>query len=211
MADLTFYTNPQSRGQIIRWMLEEVGQPYETQVLGYGTTMKSPDYLTINPMGKVPAIRHANKVVTEVAAICCYLADAFPEAGLAPPPSERADYYRWMFFTAGPVEAAFSNKAMGWTPPPEREAMFGYGNYERTVDTLEKAVSRGDYIAADHFTAADLFIGSHIGFMLRFGQLEPRPAFTDYVERLTSRPAAKRAREIDEKLIAQAEAQKESQ
>ena len=205
MTDLIFYTNPQSRGQIIRWMLEEVGEPYETKVLGYGTTMKAPEYLALNPMGKVPAIRHDGKVVTEVAAICCYLADAFPQAGLAPDPKDRADYYRWMFFTAGPVEAAFSNKAMGWSPPAEREAMFGYGNYDRTIDTLEKAVTGREYIAANHFTAADLFVGSHIGFMLRFGQLEPRPAFTDYVERVTGRPAAKRARQIDEELIAQAQ------
>ena len=207
MADLVFYTNPQSRGQIIRWMLEEVGQPYETEILGYGTTMKSPDYLAINPMGKVPAIAHKGRVVTEVAAICCYLADAFPDSGLAPPVGERADYYRWMFFTAGPVEAAFSNKAMGWEPPADRQAMFGYGNYDRAVDTLEKAVSGRDFIAADHFTAADLFVGSHIGFMLRFGQLEPRPAFTDYVARVTGRPAAKRAREIDEALIAEMQQQ----
>ena len=117
MADtLTFYTNPMSRGRIIRWMLEEVGQPYDTEILGYGTSMKAEPYLKINPMGKVPAIVHKGKVVTEVAAICCYLADAFPEARLAPRPDDRADYYRWVFFTSGPVEAAFSNKAAGWEP-----------------------------------------------------------------------------------------------
>ena len=114
MAELTFYTNPMSRGQTIRWMLEEVGEPYDTEILDYGTTMKAEPYLAINPMGKVPAIRHDGKVVTEVAAICCYLADAFPAAGLAPDPADRADYYRWMFFTSGPVEAAFTAKAMGW-------------------------------------------------------------------------------------------------
>ena len=114
MADLIFYTNPMSRGQTIRWMLEEIGQPYDTEILDFGSTLKQEPYLSINPMGKVPAIKHRGKVVTEVAAICCYLADAFPEAGLAPDPKDRADYYRWIFFTSGPVEAAFSNKSAGW-------------------------------------------------------------------------------------------------
>ena len=114
MADIIFYTNPMSRGQTARWMLEEIGQPYDTEVLTYGESMKAQPYLSINPMGKVPAIVHNGRVVTEVAAICCYLADAFPEAGLAPAPRDRADYYRWIFFTSGPVEAAFSNKAAGW-------------------------------------------------------------------------------------------------
>ncbi len=110
---LTLYTNPMSRGQTARWMLEEIGEPYETQILDYGTTMKAQAYLSINPMGKVPAIVHDGKVVTEVAAICCYLADAFPQAGLAPDPTDRADYYRWILFTAGPVEAAFTARSMG--------------------------------------------------------------------------------------------------
>src|SRR5579863_1352119 len=111
--DLVFYTNPMSRGRVIRWMLEEVGQPYRTEVLDYATTLKAPEYLAINPMGKVPALRHGDTVVTETAAICAYLADAFPAAGLAPPPGHklRAPYYRWLFFTAGPLEAALSNKA----------------------------------------------------------------------------------------------------
>src|SRR3982750_1979055 len=116
---LTFYTNPMSRGRIIRWMLEEVGQPYETVVLDYASTMKGADYLAINPMGKVPAIKHGDTVVTEAAAICAYLADAFPEAGLAPPPADRlrGPYYRWLFFVAGPLEAAWTNKVLGFDVP----------------------------------------------------------------------------------------------
>lgn len=213
MSDLIFYTNPQSRGRIVRWMLEEVGEPYETVLLDYRDTMKQPDYLAINPMGKVPAIKHGDTVVTETAAICAYLADAFPDKGLAPPHGshERGPYYRWLFFTAGPVEAAFSNKAMGWTPPPEREAMFGYGNYERAIDVLETAVSGRDYLAGGRFSAADLYVGSHIGFMLQFGLLEPRPAFEAYVARLQSRPAAIRAREIDDALIAEQQAKEPAQ
>lgn len=206
MTDLVFYTHPMSRGQTIRWMLEEVGQPYETEFLDYGSTMKEEPYLSINPMGKVPAIRHKGKVVTEVAAICCYLADAFPDAGLAPPTNDRADYYRWIFFTSGPVEAAFSNKAAGWEPTPERQRMFGYGNYDLCIDTFEKALTGREYIAADHFTAADLFVGANVNFMLAFNLLEPRPVFVDYARRMTDRPAYHRAKEIDGKLIAEIQA-----
>src|SRR6266576_6243541 len=111
--ELTFYTHPMSRGRVVRWMLEEIGQPYCTELLEYGTTMKAPAYLAINPMGKVPAIRHGDTVVTEAAAICAYLADAFPEAELAPAADERAPYYRWMFFAAGPLEMAVTNRALG--------------------------------------------------------------------------------------------------
>lgn len=203
MADLIFYTHPQSRGQTVRWMLEEVGAPYETQIVDYGSTMKQEPYLSINPMGKVPAIVHKGKVVTEVAAICCYLADAFPQANLAPPPGDRADYYRWIFFTSGPVEAAFSNKAAGWEPTPERQRMFGYGNYDLAIDNLEKALTGRDYIAADRFTAADLFVGANVNFMLAFNLLEPRAAFVDYARRMTDRPAYERAKAIDSKLIAE--------
>jgi glutathione S-transferase len=202
MGKLEFFTNPMSRGQTVRWMLEEVGQPYETHLLDYATTMKAAPYLAVNPMGKVPAIRHDGKVVTEVAAICCYLADAFPEAGLAPPAAERADYYRWFFFTSGPVEAAFSNKAAGFEPSPERQRMFGYGNYDLAIATLEKALSGRDYIAGDRFTAADLFVGANVNFMLAFNLLDPRPVFTDYAARMTDREAYRRAKKIDEDLIA---------
>jgi glutathione S-transferase len=202
MGQLEFFTNPMSRGQTVRWMLEEVGQPYETHVLDYGTTMKAEPYLSVNPMGKVPAIRHDGKVVTEVAAICCYLADAFPAAGLAPPLDERSDYYRWIFFTSGPVEAAFSNKAAGFEPTPERQRMFGYGNYDLAIDTLEKALAGRDYIAGDRFSAADLFVGANVNFMLAFKLLEARPVFTDYAARMTDREAYRRAKKIDEDLIA---------
>jgi glutathione S-transferase len=187
-------------------MLEEVGQPYETQVLDYTSTMKQEPYLSINPMGKVPAIVHKGKVVTEVAAICCYLADAFPQANLAPPPQDRADYYRWIFFTSGPVEAAFSNKAAGWEPTPERQRMFGYGNYDLAINNLEKALTGHEYIAADHFTAADLFVGANVNFMLAFNLLEPREVFIDYARRMTDRPAYERAKQIDAKLIAEMQA-----
>jgi len=202
MGDLIFYTNPMSRGQIVRWMLEEVGAPYEQRLLDYATSMKAPDYLAVNPMGKVPAIVHKGKVVTESAAICAYLADAFPEAELAPPPAERADYYRWLFFMAGPVEAAFSNKAAGWEPDADKQRMFGYGSYDRAVDVLEKAVAGKNFLAGGRFSAADVYTGSMIDFMLAFKRLESRPAFEEYVGGLRERPAFKRAREIDAALAA---------
>ena len=201
MADeLVLYTNPRSRGRMARWMLEEVAQPYRTEVLDFGTTMKAPAYLAINPMGKVPALRHGEAVVTEVAAICAYLADAFPQANLAPPPGDRlrAPYYRWLFFAAGPVEAAVSNKALGFAVPPEREGMMGYGSLERVMKVLEDAMSRADYLVGGRFSAADVYIGSQIGFGLMFGTIEKRPAFQQYWQRLGARPAYTRARELDD-------------
>lgn len=198
MADeLVFYTNPMSRGRIVRWMLEEVGAPYRTEILDFATTMKAPEYLAINPMGKVPAIKHGDTIVTECAAICAYLADAFPDAGLAPPGGKRGAYYRWLFFTAGPVEAAVADKALGVEVPADKRGMVGYGNLEAVVDALEKAVSAGDYLAADHFTAADLYVGAHIGWGMQFGTIEKRPAFEQYHARVTDRNAYRRAQELD--------------
>jgi glutathione S-transferase len=201
MADeLVLYTNPMSRGRIARWMLEEVGQPYKIEVLDYASAMKAPAYLAINPMGKVPALRHGGAVVTETAAICAYLADAFPQAKLAPPPGDklRAPYYRWLFFSAGPVEAAVSNKTLGFVVPPDRERMIGYGNIARVFDTLEAALSRADYLAGDSFTAADLYVGAQIGFGMMFGGIEKRPIFEKYWQRVSTRPASVRAKDLDD-------------
>lgn len=203
MSDtITLYTNPMSRGQIARWMLEEVGAPYETIVLDYATTMKAPDYLAINPMGKVPAIVHNGTIVTECAAICAYLADAFPAANLAPPAQVRGAYYRWLFFAAGPVEAAITNKAMGFVLPEGRDRSAGYGSLDAVLDTLEQAVSGTTWICGDQFTAADVYVGSQIDWGLAFGTMPERPAFTAYAERLRARPAYQRQKEIDGALIA---------
>lgn len=201
--ELVFYTNPMSRGRIVRWMLEEVGQPYRTELLDYGTSMKAPEYLALNPMGKVPAIRHGDAVVTEAGAICAYLADAFPEAGLAPPQGSkaRAPYFRWMFYAAGPFEAAVTNKSLNVEVPPERKGMVGYGSFDDVMNTLEYAVTQSEFIAGDRFTAADVYFGSSIGWGLMFGSIEKRPAFQAYFGRLANRPAAVRAREIDDALV----------
>jgi glutathione S-transferase len=200
MADLIFYHNPQSRGRIVRWMLEEVGQPYETDVVAYDQ-IKSDRYLAVNPMGKVPAIKHRNHVVTECAAICAYLADAFPEAGLGPRDDEKADYYRWFFYAAGPAEAAITNRAQGWEVPADKERMFGYGNSDKVIAVLDELFSLRDYVCGDRFTAADVYVGSQIMFPLQFGMLPERESFTRYRDRLQARDAYKRATEIDERLI----------
>jgi glutathione S-transferase len=202
MADaLTFYTNPMSRGQIVRWMLEEVGAPYEQVLLDYGTTMKGAEYLAVNPMGKVPAIKHGDIVVTECAAICAYLADAFPASGLAPAAADRADYYRWLFFAAGPVESAVTNKSMGWEAPADREMMMGYGNFQRTIDALANAVTGKAFIAGGKFTAADVYVGSQIDWGLMFGSFPSSPAFEAYIGPLRERDAYKRAKAIDAALM----------
>ncbi len=203
MTDLVFYTNPQSRGRIIRWMLEEVGAPYETVVLDYGTTMKGADYLAVNPMGKVPAIRHGDTVVTECAAICAYLADAFPDAGLAPPPGDaaRGPYYRWLFFAAGPVEAAVTDKSLKAEVADEQRAFVGYGSFDETIDNLERAISPGPSVCGAQFTAADVYVGAQIGWGMMFGSIPKRPAFEDYFARLQARPAAIRANELDNALM----------
>jgi glutathione S-transferase len=205
MADeLVLYTNPMSRGRIARWMLEEVGQPYKAEILEYAA-MKSPDYLAVNPMGKVPALRHGEAIVTEAAAICAYLADAFPKAGLAPPPGSRlrGPYYRWLFFAAGPVEAANTDKALNVVVPSERTRMVGYGSQELALAVLERQLERSDYVAGDRFTAADVYVGSHVGFGMMFGTIDKRPAFGRYWGLLSARPAAQRAREIDDRLAAE--------
>jgi len=200
--ELVFYTNPMSRGRIVRWMLEEVGQPYRTELLDYGTTMKGAAYLAVNPMGKVPAIVHRRQVVTEGAAICAYLADAFPAAGLAPPAADRAAYYRWMFFAAGPIEQAVTNKSLGFVVPEGMSMMAGYGSFDAVMDAMELAVSHGGYIAGDRFTAADVVFGSQVGWGLQFGSIDKRAGFEAYWERIKDRPAAMRARAIDDALMA---------
>lgn len=191
--ELVFYTNPMSRGRIVRWMLEETGARYRTEILEYGGSMKSPEYLALNPMGKVPTIVHGDVIVTECAAICAYLADAFPDAGLSPPVSERGAYYRWLFFAAGPVEAAVTNKAFNLVPPADKEGMVGYGNFETVMNTLEQAVSGDAYVTGTHFTAADVYVGAHIGWGMQFGSIEKRPAFEAYWKRVSDREAYRRA------------------
>ena len=202
MSELIFYTNPMSRGRIVRWLLEETGADYRTEVIDYAA-MKGADYLSVNPMGKVPAIVHRGRVVTECAAIAAYVADAFPEAGLAPTDDERAAYYRWMFYCAGPMEAAVTDHRYGFDPTPEQARAVGYGSYETAVDTLEYAVSQSPYIAGDRFTAADVIVGSTVGWGTQFGTLPKREALLSYFARVSDREAYRRGNEKDNALMPQ--------
>jgi len=196
---LTLYTNPMSRGRIARWMLEEVGVQYETEYLEYGTSMKAPEYLKINPAGKVPAIKHGDVVVTECPAICAYLADVFPEAQLGPTDQEKGAYYRWLFYFAGPVEAVIVNRSLQVEVPEDKRSTVGYGHYDNVISTIEAAISSGgDYIAGNRFTAADVYTGSHIGWGMQFGTIEKRPVFEQYYARLSDREAFRRANELDD-------------
>lgn len=208
MSDLTLFTHPYSRGRIVRWMLEELEVDYDVVVKEYGESMKSPDYLAINPMGKVPALKHGSVIVTEVAAICAYLADRFPEKGLAPAPDsdERGAYYRWLFFVAGPLEMASTAKAFNWKIDAENAPIVGCGNLTDPANTLELVLQRGPYLCGDNFTAADLLAGSYIGWEMMQKNLEERPVFREYVDRLESRPAAKRANELDDAVMAEMKA-----
>jgi glutathione S-transferase len=202
--ELVFYTNPMSRGRIVRWMLEEVGCPYRTELLDFGPAMKAAGFRAVNPMGKVPTIRHGETVVTECAAICAYLADVFPQAGLAPPhgSKRRGPYYRWLFFGAGPVEQSTTMQSLKVEVPPEQSGMVGYGSTAAVMDAMEGALKGRDYLDGEAFTAADLYLGSHIGWGMSFGAVEKRPVFEAYVNRLHARPAAVRAAKIDDDIIA---------
>ena len=199
---IAFYHNPQSRGRIAHWMLEEVNAPYEINVVDFDKREhKSADFLAINPMGKIPAIVHRGTVVTESAAICAYLADAFPAANLAPPlgDPQRGTYLRWLFFGAGCVEPAIVDRLFS-RPPPSRPAALGYGNYDDTLNTLEKVISAGPFILGERFSAADVFVGSAIGWGFATKAIEPRPAFAEYLKRVSGRPAYQRAEAQNEEL-----------
>ncbi|NNC48392.1 MAG: glutathione S-transferase family protein [Sphingomonas sp.] len=203
---LTFYTNPMSRGQIARWALHEAGVDYDQKIISYGEEMKSEPYLSINPMGKVPAIDHDGTVVTECAAICHYLAEMF-KPDLLPKDAEKAAYFRWMFYAAGPVEAAVTNKSMGFeVTEPDKKGMLGYGDYDLVMDVLEKHFAANDYVVGDRFTMADVYLGSHVSWGLQFGTMPERGSFKAYAERLTARDAWKAAKAIDVDLIAKAQA-----
>ena len=194
--EVVLYASPMSRGRVVHWMLEEAGAPYRYELVNLETRAhKQPAYLAVNPMGKVPAIVHRGVVVTECGAICAYLADAFPSAGLAPPVGDRArgTYYRWLFFGAACLEPALFDRAMG-RPPVEREGMLAYGNYESAVGALEFALARGPWILGERFSAADVYVGAQVGWGLSMKSLEPRPAFQQYSERCAQRPAFERTK-----------------
>ena len=207
MAEYTFYTNPMSRGQIARWALHEAGADYQQVLVDWQT--KPAALLAANPMGKVPTIVHHHvghdHVVTEAAAICHYLAE-MSAPDLLPREHEKADYFRWMFFAAGPLEQAIVAKSMGWQVPPEKEGMAGFGNYDRTVDTLEGWLAERDFVCGGRFTMADVYVGSAVDWGLQFGSLPTRASFERYADRFRSREAYKAGKAIDGRLIAEMQA-----
>lgn len=206
MAEFTFYTVAMSRGQISRWALHEAGADYEHVVFDWAT--RPSDFININPMNKVPALVHHHgdhdHVVTEAAAINHYLAETHPESGLLPDIHERAAYFRWLFFAAGPLEQAVVGKAMGWEVPPERAGMAGFGSLDLALSAMEGWLSKNDFAAGKRFTMADTYVGSQFVWGLRFGSIPETRAFKAYVERITQRPAYAEANAIDAKLIAEA-------
>ena len=207
MQQLILYTNPQSRGRIAHWMIEELAEPYETVWLEYGPAgTKSANYLAINPMGKIPSIKHNGLVVTETAAICTYLAVAFPEKGLMPRLDDPAlaAFFRWMYFAAGPVEASVTARAMAWEVPESRKGTVGFGSHEEVMAALEIALRPGPFVCGKRFSAADVYLGSHINWGMAFGGIEKRPVFEEYVGRLVQRPAYRRADQINQNQLASA-------
>ncbi len=206
MAPYTLFTNPMSRGQIARWALHEAGVEYDQVLVDWAA--KPAAFLAANTMGKVPTLIHRSetgeRVVTECAAICAYLAEAVPEAGLLPSDAELADYYRWMFFAAGPVEQAIVGRSMGWEVPPERQGMVGFGSLERVLDTLDNHFSDHNFVCGPRFTMADVYVGSQIDWGLNFGSIPPRESFVAYAERIQARPAYAAAKAIDNQLIQEA-------
>lgn len=205
MAEITLYTHKLSRGRMVHWLLEELGVPYQVHRLDFGAAMKTADYLAINPMGKVPALRHGDAIITETAAILTYLADTFADKGLIPPSgsTDRAAFYRWMFFIAGPLEAATSAEFLGWQVPTTTpkgtpgHAFLGYGSLQLTLDTLEAHLAKHDYVCGNQFSAADIYLASHLNFGLSYVQAyAPRPVFTEYLNRMLQRPAKQRAEAV---------------
>lgn len=206
MAEYTLFTNPMSRGQIARWALHEVGAAYDQILVDW--TAKPMELLEANPLGKVPTLIHhtvnGDRVVTEAAAICAYLAEAQPEAGLLPSADESADYFRWLFFAAGPLEQAIITQAMGWQLPPGRERMAGWGSFERAIAAIDDHLAEHDYVCGERFTIADVYVGSQIDWGLTFGSIPPNEAFVAYAERFQAREPYKAAKAIDNSLIQQA-------
>jgi glutathione S-transferase len=204
MAKLTLYHAAPSRSSITRWMLEEIGEPYELHLLSLSKNeQKSPGYLAINPMGKVPALKHGEAIITEAAAICAYLADEFPKAGLNIPIGDphRGVYLKWLFFGPSCIEPAMLDRAF---PRKEeaRKSAVGYGDFDTVMDVMATAVAKGPYLMGEQFTAADVVVGSTLRWGVMFKLIPERPEFTAYAARLATRPALQRATKMDDELAA---------
>ena len=204
MAALTLYHISPSRSSTVLWMLEEIGEPYDLHVLSMKKgENREPAYLAVNPMGKVPALRHGDAIVTEVAAVLCYLADAFPAAKLNVPIGDprRGPYLKWLFFSPGVIEPAITDRVFKRVQDPPRTAL-GYGDFDTTMDVIARAVTPGPFLLGKEFTAADLMIGSTLHWGTMFKLIPERKEFSDYCARCIDRPAFKRANAKDAELAA---------
>ncbi|MGV6987819.1 glutathione S-transferase family protein [Testudinibacter sp. P80/BLE/0925] len=210
MQTLTLYTHPMSRGRTARWMLEETGLAYETVLFtDFSGAMKAADYLAINPMGKVPALKHGDTVITECAAICAYLADLCPQKQLAPTLNDpqRGVYYRWLFFAAAPLEAAMIEVALQLKPKESDRTALGYGSLPLCLTALEQTLSQHDFLCGNRFSAADLYLAELLDFGINAVKvIEANPVFTAYIARQQARPAYLRASKIDDDLFAKIQA-----
>jgi len=198
MAELILYSNKLSRGRAVHWLLEEMGLPYQAEWLDFGPPMKQAEYLAINPMGKVPALKHGDAVITETAAILTYLADTFPDKAMMPAAGspDRAAFYRWMFFIAGPLEAATTAEFLDWKTPEKTplgtpcQAFLGFGSLTLTLNTVESHLKQHAYVAGEHFTAADIYLATHLNFGMRYTKAyPPREVFNEYLNRMLHRPS----------------------
>ncbi len=204
MSNLTLYHAAPSRSSIVLWMLEEVGEPYDIHLMSLKKgENRAADYLQVNPMGKVPALKHGDVVITEAAAICTYLADAFPQAKLSVPVGDarRGPYLKWLFFGPACLEAAVIDRSFPRAGEPPRQAL-GYGDHETVMNVLSEAVRTGPYLLGEQFTAADVVIGSGLRWGMMFKGVPERPEFVAYAGRMAERPAAKRATAKDQELAA---------
>lgn len=201
MKEITLYSHERTRGDVVHWMLEELGVPYQLEKVEFGRYIKSPQYLSINPMGKVPALKHGDIIITETPAILTYLADTYADKKLIPASGsdQRAAFYRWMFFAAGPLEHATSSTFLGWEAPKRTpigipaKAFLGYGSLEIVLNALEKHLSENAYVCGNQFTAVDIYVSSQLTFGTQFTKAyQTRPVFDDYMQRTQGRPAKKR-------------------
>jgi glutathione S-transferase len=207
MAEYTFFFNPMSRAQIARWALHEANADYEPVFVDWAN--KPQALLDANPMGKLPTIIHHHgghdHVVSEAAAVCHYIAE-MSAPDLLPRPEEKADYFRWLFFAAGPLEAAITNKANDWTPNERQELSVGFGSFERTIGALDWWFSSHDYVCGSRFTMADVYVGSAVDWGMQFGTIPARDSLSAYAERVRAREAYQAGKAIDNAMIAEMQA-----
>jgi glutathione S-transferase len=204
---LTFFHSPNTRSAGVRILLEELGAPYELHAVNMKAgEQRRPDYLAINPLGKVPAIRHGDAIVTEQVAIYLYLADLFPDANLAPPIGDplRGPYLRWLTYYGSSFEPAVVDHAMKRDPAPP--AMSPYGDYDTMLNALAEQLRRGPFMLGERFSAADVLWGTGLGWTMMFKVVPERPEFVEYAARVKARPAYQRATEQDAALAAEHEA-----